>query len=348
MPGGASGIVTGWILAVGLAAALLATIGAGVVRRYALRSQLLALPGARSSHALPTPTGGGAGLVCALLLLTWAPGLPAPLPVWWVVVAAPGVAVLAVVGWVDDRRNTPWRIRLAVQFLVSLALISWWCLQKPGWEVWAGWPARGVDALALGGMVWIMNAWNFMDGSDGMAGSQGLFSALALAWLFAVAGDTAGTALAVVLAGACAGFLVWNLPTAKLFLGDTGSVPLGFAVAALLGSGLISGAVPLAAAPLVMAPFMIDAGMTLLTRVMRGERWYTAHRQHLYQRLIAHGWPHGRVLLLYQGVNVLIMAPAIVITTNNPNWAWPLAGMGIALLTVAWCAAVGWLRSERA
>mgnify|MGYP001818164233 CR=1 FL=1 len=142
--------------------------------------------------------------------------------------------------------------------------------------------------------------------------------------------------LALVVAGACAGFLPLNFPGAKVFMGDVASVPLGFIFAALLVFGLQTGSLNWPASLLVMSLFIVDATFTLLRRVFRGERWYTAHAQHVYQRLIAHGWTHSRVLVLYQVINVIWVLPVIVLAEIYPSNAIILAGLGYFLLGTCW------------
>ena len=192
--------------------------------------------------------------------------------------------------------------------------------------------------MLTGGLfvLWMTNLYNFMDGSNGMAGLQGVFAGCAMAWLFQISGHPDATLLALLLAAACAGFLPWNLGRPRVFMGDVGSIALGFTIGALLLYGAASGAIDPPVAWLVMLPFLTDATMTLLARVMRRERWYNAHRQHLYQRLIARGWPHGRVAVLYQAVNLALVLPAIGVAVRFPAAAW-----GIALaMTLAF--ACGW------
>ncbi len=343
IPGAASGF-NGWLLTLTTLALAFALVG--LIRKYALRSGMLDHPGERSSHSRATPTGGGAGLVGALVIVSLVPSPWWPFSTaWsWVIV---GMVVLAFVGWLDDRRDVSWLARLAVQLLVSIVLLT--CLTltttvtAQGAPVMTGW---GI-VIGVAGLVWLMNAWNFMDGSDGMAGAQGVFCGAVLAGLLLSSGQQVAGLAALALAAACLGFLAWNLPPARIFMGDTGSVPLGLAVGVLLWSAITDGVLTLPVALLVPATFMVDAGMTLLWRVVRGERWYTAHRNHLYQRLIGHGWSHGRVLLLYQGVNVLFLAPAIIYTKNNPDVAWPCAGICVMLMMLAWAVSTARLGGVR-
>jgi Fuc2NAc and GlcNAc transferase len=309
-------------------AALLSFLLSGLATLYARRLGLLDHPGERHSHHVPTPRGGGAGLIAALLLVSLL-AFPGETPRVWAWCVAPGVAVLALTGWWDDHRSLSARLRFLVQLAVSISML--WCSGVYAWTFGA--PALLLAALFL---VWMTNLNNFMDGSNGMAGLQGVFAGGTLAWLYHAAGDEAFALLSLVLAAACMGFLPWNLGRARVFMGDVGSMALGFAIAALLLHGVGSGAFRLPVAWLVMLVFLTDATLTLLARVLRGERWYNAHRQHLYQRLIANGWTHGRVALFYQAVNLVMVLPAIVVAANMPALAWPLA-LGITIVF-----ALGW------
>ena len=289
----------------------------GLATWYAARTGLLDHPGERHSHSRPTPRGGGAGLVLALLVTTlWL--ARGQLPAWWLACLAPGVVALALLGWWDDHRSLGVGLRFGVQLAVSVYLLG--CAAQAGW-------LQGVLPMALGGLflLWMTNLYNFMDGSNGMAGLQGVFAGCVLAWLFALAGDGSTALLVLMLAAACAGFLPWNLGRARVFMGDVGSLTLGFCIGGALLYGVASGRLGLPVAWLVMLLFLTDATLTLIARVIKGERWYNPHRQHLYQRLIAHGWSHGGVALFYQAINLALVLPGIGVAVEFPVLAWPIA-----------------------
>ena len=192
--------------------------------------------------------------------------------------------------------------------------------------------------MVLSGLfvIWMTNLYNFMDGSNGMAGLQGVFAAGVLAVLFHFSGDDQFSLLALLLAACCAGFLPWNLGHARVFMGDVGSLVLGFLFAAFLLYGIGTGAFDYSVALMVMLLYLTDASLTLLMRVIRGERWYNAHRQHLYQRLIAHGWTHSRVAMLYQAINLTLVLPGIVIAVNFPALAWAVALALTLIFILGW------------
>lgn len=306
----------------------------GVFTWYARSRGMLDIPQERHSHTVPTPRGGGAGIVITLALVSWYYTRHAGTAAFWPYCALPGFVVLSLVGWWDDRVSLSARLRFLVQLLVSFYLL--WCLDSSGLS--AGlWPALLAGIFLL----WMINLFNFMDGSNGMAGFQGVFSGLMLSWLYFRANDLDSAMLSALLAFACLGFLPWNLGRARVFMGDVASGSLGFAIASLLVYGVLSGSFTVPVAWLIMLVFLVDATMTLLARVLKGEQWYNPHRQHFYQRLIARGWTHGRVLALYQFINLVLVVPAIAVAVNYPA----LAMVTAFSLTLA--LALGWLLARK-
>jgi len=301
--------------------------------RYAHQRNLIDHPGPRRSHAAPTPRGGGIGIVvaCAAFFV---------LPLFAVYPGATGaaaailfgLAIVAAVGWWDDHFGLGAIERLVVHLLAA-ALLAWALLGNDGLIVAA------VFAL---GTIWSINLHNFMDGIDGLLGMQALF-------VFAVLGcfgshyAQPGYALPMWIAGAAVlGFLPFNFPRARVFMGDVGSGALGFLIAAALGIGLDFGLlVPVQAFVLVSA-FVIDATCTLASRMLRGRRWYSAHREHLYQWL-ARGMSHARVVLLYAAWNLLVVVPALFMLERTDDHDAAIAAgvyaLGIALWIFGkrWC-----------
>jgi UDP-N-acetylmuramyl pentapeptide phosphotransferase/UDP-N-acetylglucosamine-1-phosphate transferase len=235
-------------------------------------------PNERSLHATPTPRIGGlgivAGVVIAFLLIRAEP-------------LAAFVAGLALVSFIDDRRHVPIALRFGAHALAAIIFIL--VLEPHVHPLW-----QGVLVLAI---VWTTNLYNFMDGSDGLAGGMTLFGfgAYALgAWL---AGDAVMAVASGAIAAAALTFLAFNFPPAKVFMGDAGSIPLGFLAAALGLIGWHAGNWPLWFPVLVFSPFIVDATVTLTRRVLRGERFWQAHRTHYYQRLVQLGWGHRNTAL---------------------------------------------------
>lgn len=315
--------------AVSLFAAFLSYYSVRVALRLAKRSGMIVQPGARQSHELATPTGGGLGLIFSLIVTTAGVQLLQPLPGFWWLYMLPGVVLLAVAGWFDDRRHVSSLLRLLVQLAVSLWLLVFFCFQNPVSHI-------GMFAGIIVAMIWLMNLYNFMDGSDGMAGFQGIFAGLVMAVLFLADDQPATAMLSLAVAAACAGFLPLNFPRARVFMGDVASVPLGFIFASLAVYGWYTGAISLVLSILIMSVFVVDTTLTLIARVFAGERWYTAHNQHVYQRLIVHGWSHSRVLMLYQTINVILVLPAIVLAAMYTQYAFVTAGFTLILLGACW------------
>jgi UDP-N-acetylmuramyl pentapeptide phosphotransferase/UDP-N-acetylglucosamine-1-phosphate transferase len=319
-----------WMAAMpGLALAfLVALAGTWLARRYALRNALLDLPGERRSHATPTPRGGGIAIVAAMLpMLAWVAWRE---PAYAAAIAAIGAGMLLVagIGWIDDHRPLSPGLRLAVHALAA-ALLAWAML-----ALGAG-PGKAACGFVLA--LVLVNVWNFMDGIDGLAASQALLAALGYA-LFASGEPVAWLALALV--AACAGFLPFNLPRASIFLGDVGSGALGYLLAAL--AALVLARTRWEQAPLLLLPllaFGIDAGLTLLRRLLRGERWWQPHVQHAYQRW-ARASGHGRVSMAYSAWS--LAALALMLAGRTHSFAFIMSVVGISCLA----ASAIWLRLQ--
>jgi UDP-N-acetylmuramyl pentapeptide phosphotransferase/UDP-N-acetylglucosamine-1-phosphate transferase len=302
-----------------LSAGVLSAAATGIALRVLRQRAILDRPNERSSHTVPTPRGGGWGLLAGLL------------PAWVTIAAvfctleaatlAPvvGVAFLAVVSWIDDRRGLPARVRLVVQILAAAGALV---LLPEGANVTGGivplWLER---TLCLFAWVWFMNLYNFMDGIDGIAGAQAIAVGIGIAAVFGLVGlwgTLAWQGLAV--AAAAAGFLVWNWHPARLFMGDVGSVPLGYLLGWLLLGLAMSGA--WAAAVILPLVFVADATTTLARRAWRREKVWQAHREHAYQRAVQRGIPHDRVVIVLSVANTGLVALALAST------AGPVAGAG--------------------
>ncbi len=264
--------------------------GTYAVRALAIRRGLYDHPNHRSSHHVPTPRLGGIAIVVAALA-GWAGVLAslgdrAPMALPMLI----GGALIALVGLVDDLRTVSPLVKLAGQFVAVAA--SLWLAQLAG-------PAMPLF-LTVVAALWLLmylNFFNFMDGSDGLAAGVGVLAALGLA-LLAGDGDSATVWMTLVLAASAAGFLAFNFPPASIFMGDSGSLFLGYGIG-MIAYGLAVRSFSPVASGLVLSPFLFDAGFTLLRRATKSERLWLAHRTHLYQRLIGAGFGHRRVALLY-------------------------------------------------
>jgi UDP-N-acetylmuramyl pentapeptide phosphotransferase/UDP-N-acetylglucosamine-1-phosphate transferase len=305
-----------WTAAACIAALALATCAAilGFLLKTGLAWRLATdVPNDRSLHTRPTPRIGGWGIVPVgvVAMLIVAPSI-------WL--GAAGAAFLAAVSQIDDRRGLPARVRFAAHLLAVAALI----VTNPAPVPW--WALAAVGFL----MLWLVNLYNFMDGSDGLAGGMALFGFSGYA-VSALAGPTPQLDLGVAsaaVAGASAGFLLFNFHPARIFLGDSGSIPLGFLAGALGYWGWLKGAWPVWFPALVFAPFIGDASVTLLRRLARGERFWQAHREHYYQRMVRLGAGHARTALAWY----LLMLAGIMLA----YWALGFTPLG------QWCAVAGW------
>jgi UDP-N-acetylmuramyl pentapeptide phosphotransferase/UDP-N-acetylglucosamine-1-phosphate transferase len=306
------------------AAAIVPALIAWVVIRVALATPYAARavdrPNPRSLHDAPRPRVGGIGVMLAAL--PWA-AWHAPATLQVVMGCA---AVLAIVSAADDLRSLPAALRLAAHFTAAAVAVI---VLVPD----AHWPLV-ASALAVLAIAWMTNLYNFMDGSDGLAGGMAVigFGACAIA---ASQADVTTLAIAcAALASAAAGFLAWNFPPARVFLGDAGSIPLGFLAGALGLAGCLAGAWPAWFPVLVFSPFIVDATVTFLRRAVLREPGWRAHRSHWYQRLVLAGWSHRRMALTAYALMATAAASALV---ARP--AGELVQCGImAVWVVAWTA----------
>jgi Fuc2NAc and GlcNAc transferase len=278
----------------------------GWLRQYAITRRMLDVPNARSSHRVATPRGGGGGIVAAatvaLAWWSWASGSAA------LAGALLGGLVVAGIGFVDDHRPVPPSVRLAGHSLAAT------------WAVWVlGGPIPGMVGAALGVVfvAWLINLTNFMDGIDGIAGAQTLtVCAAAAALSHLVAPGTGLWIEPAVLGAAAVGFLVWNWPPARVFMGDVGSGYVGFMVA-VLTLRAASVAPALGWCWLILSGvFIVDATLTLARRAARRDRLFVAHRSHAYQHL-ALAWGHRPVTLLVAAINMCWLMPVAVLVALN-------------------------------
>jgi UDP-N-acetylmuramyl pentapeptide phosphotransferase/UDP-N-acetylglucosamine-1-phosphate transferase len=308
--------------AVACVATALATLAwIPLARRWQLHDE----PGRRRLHSQPTPRGGGVGIALGWWLATflacgWAvPAPTSPLP-WLLLV---GGAFLAC-GLLDDVRALPAWLKLALQILVAVGLLTPFLPR----EVSGNWIALGVVWL---GLLYFVNAWNFMDGSNGMIAIQSFLLALALGtW----PGQEPGLALAsFALAGACIGFLPLNFPKARVFLGDAGSLLLGSGLFLLLLASIGTGVLTPLQAMLLSSVVLLDTGLTLARRILRGRPFWRAHREHLYQYAVRRGHGHAPVALAYGAATTVAWLLALSLQGGGS------AIVSFAVLALAWVAA---------
>jgi UDP-N-acetylmuramyl pentapeptide phosphotransferase/UDP-N-acetylglucosamine-1-phosphate transferase len=299
-------------------------LGTWLARRYAMRRRLIDQPGERRSHVVATPRGGGIAIVAsALAAFAWL-AVGQAMPATTAALVATGLALVAAIGWADDHRSlSPWS-RLAVQ-AVAAALVGL-ALHLDG-------HGTGLALFGFATVMVLVNVWNFMDGIDGLAVSQALLVAVGWAWL-GWPGPWAWLLLAT--AAACLGFLPFNLPRARIFLGDVGSGSLGY----LLAAGLLW--LPRGApgwpwlAWLPLSAFVVDAGLTLAMRILRGERWWTPHLQHAYQCWTARTGRHGPTTWSYALWTVAAVATMVLARGGGGGASAAILIVGYAMAAVAW------------
>ena len=278
------------------------------------------VPNDRSLHKAPTPRVGGWGVVpvgvIATLLL--APGL-------WLLALA--TAFLAAVSQIDDRRGLPARVRFAAHVVAVVALVTIFPANAPWWTL--------VILAFL--MLWLVNLYNFMDGADGLAGGMAVFgfAGYAVAALMSSRPSVELAWSSVAVSGAAIGFLLFNFHPARIFLGDAGSISLGFLAGAFGYWGRRGGVWPVWFPALVFAPFIADASVTLARRLLRGERFWQPHREHYYQRMVRCGIGHKKTALAWYVVMTTGIMLAIFALGRGAVFQWCIGAVWVVTLFLA-------------
>jgi UDP-N-acetylmuramyl pentapeptide phosphotransferase/UDP-N-acetylglucosamine-1-phosphate transferase len=330
----------------------LSTLVTWLSLRYARRRNLIDLPGQRRSHSSPTPRGGGLGIVVAVIVglavLAWY--VPAMVPPLRLIIA---VSLIGAVGWIDDHRPLPAWSRLLVHCIAA----SFWLIPLIYAAVFA--PAEqqlgmthietlGIALLFVLACVWSINLHNFMDGIDGLLAVQAMFVLTALTVLCLRDVDSTHPLQFGMWTAAIAGFTLFNFPRARVFMGDVGSGVVGMLIAVAVIWQLSTPQVAATSGIIAASAFIVDASCTLLSRMLRGRRWYSAHREHLYQWMTRAGMSHARVVAWYAGWNLLIVLPVLWWINRltpgamsiKPGYAWA-AGI-YALAIIVWIFGKRW------
>jgi len=301
----------------------------GLVRRVLVSRRRLVIPGERSLHDVPTPQGGGIAIVAATIAAQCLLAAFGIVPSATLLAFGGGGIAVALIGYLDDRRHVPPLVRISVHFAAALWALFW----LGGLPTLGESMTLGIGGYVLGalGIIWSLNLFNFMDGIDGIAASEAAFVAFAGAVLSVVIGSSAAApAIALMLGCACVGFLIWNWPPAKIFMGDVGSGYVGYTIALLVVVAARDNPVAWLVWLILGAVFFVDATLTLARRSSRGERVYEAHRSHAYQRL-ARRWGHRPVTLGALLINVLWLLPCAWLAAVYPEHA---AWITLVALTV--------------
>lgn len=308
----------------------------GRVRAYALARRLIDVPNVRSSHTTPTPRGGGIAIVAAVLL-----ALVVAVPLGMIdprlaLALGGGGSLVAWVGWWDDHSGLRPRVRAAWHAGAAIWALVWLngfpALHLDDWIVPLGYWG---SPLAVIGIVWAINLFNFMDGIDGIAGIEAISVGAGGTLLLWASGHGDAAPLSVALSAL--GFLWWNWSPARIFMGDVGSGFLGFAFGVIAIWSENIGGPPVLAWGILAMVFVFDATVTLIRRGLRRERLAQAHRNHAYQRLVQSGWPHAGVSLAVLGVNLMLLGLVLALRTHL------LPALGGALL----CCGLAYVWVER-
>ncbi len=281
-----------------------------LIRRYSLRNRVLDIPNERSSHTQPTPRGGGLSITVIFILASIIVYILQLISTGQTLALAGGGVLVGLIGWLDDHYDIAagWR---AAAYLLATGWSVYWLSGLP--VIYLGETAIQLSSagfvLSVLAIAWLINLYNFMDGTDALAAIEAISTAVFVAVLFYLESQTGLAILCIVLALATAGFLYWNLPPARIFMGDVGSCVIGFGFGVLALAGENSGSVSIAVWIVLLAIFIFDASFTLIMRIIRGERWYSAHRNHAYQRLVQMGMSHGELALSVLFINMVLLWP---------------------------------------
>jgi len=322
---------------------ILAGFGAAVVITWLMYGYTQSMgmidhPNPRSSHSLPVPRGGGLSIsligITVIVLLALRGGIDSG-----GAALAIGLLLVTIAGWVDDRDTLHPALKMAacmvsgVIFVFGLGSIE--RVEMAGFVVPLGVLAPLLTMLWVAGLA---NAYNFMDGIDGLAAVQAAIAACTIGVWFALHGSENLALLCYAVMAASLGFLVWNWSPAKIFMGDVGSLFLGAVFAGLAIVGNRTHDIPVGAFVILFSVFIADTGVTFLKRLLAGKKVWQAHREHYYQRAVAAGWSHAQVTIAITlaGIGFALLA-TLEMLRAEPRWAWGiidlilLAGLVMAI-----------------
>ncbi len=316
---------------------IISVVVTGSLQKYALHCSLIDVPNERSSHLTPTPRGGGLSIVLIILLCIGVLFLTGQLQKDIAIALGFGGFFVSLIAWIDDHRHIPalWRaIAYAIAAVLAVYFLGGFNHFQP--EA-SGLPLELIGgALAVIWVVWMTNLYNFMDGTDALAAIQAVCLGLSLGVLFWLEGQYGVAMVCFVILAANCGFLFWNWPPAKIFMGDVGSCALGFYFGVLALIGEIGGSVPFAVLFILLSIFICDATFTLLMRIGRNEKWYQAHKSHAYQRLVQLGMSHKKLVIVILIVNISILWPLAWIAYQEQALAFYIACLAGLLMATLW------------
>ncbi|MFH0799359.1 MAG: glycosyltransferase family 4 protein [Pseudomonadota bacterium] len=297
---------------------------------YALRQSLIDCPNERSSHVIPTPRGGGLsiGISCMLGLVVL--GISSYVALNLAVAFAGAGFLVAAVGFWDDHGHVPPKRRVAMHFIAAIwalcfvsGSVSFFHLSLLGWF---------FNVFLVVSVVWVLNLYNFMDGIDSIAAAEAIFVGGSAAAFFYASGATGLALFSILLVVSTAGFLVWNLPPARVFMGDAGSGFLGVMIGMLALAGIKGSSVNIWVWLILLGVFLVDATLTVARRMARGTRWFEAHRSHAYQHAAQRWNSHGKVTMAVFAINVLWLLPWAIAAWRLPHLGPLFAAIAFAPL----------------
>jgi Fuc2NAc and GlcNAc transferase len=309
----------------------------GIIRQYSLRNLLIDIPNERSSHSQPTPRGGGLSITLSVLMSTELLYCLQITSLDLTIALGGGGLLVAIVGWLDDHRDISaiWR---AISYTTA--------------AIWAVYWLDGLNSITLGeyvmslpvsgslfavlGLAWLTNLYNFMDGTDALAAVQAICAGIFSGIMFLSSGRQDLAILCFVISTASSGFLYWNWPPAKIFMGDVGSCLIGFSFGLLAIIGEKSDTLPVLVWFILLSVFICDSTLTLLMRILKGEKWYSAHRLHAYQRLVQMGVSHNNLAMGVLGINVMILWPTAYIAYRWEKLSCVVASIVLLLMCIVW------------
>jgi Fuc2NAc and GlcNAc transferase len=294
-----------------------------VMRRYAIANNIYDVPNSRSSHTLKTPRGGGVSIVIVflgvLVFLWWSTGISDGSLILSILL---GGSFVAMIGFWDDHQHIPARWRFFAHLFAAIVSLSF-LPELPELKVFS--TAFDISAVTYPFyvlmLIWLLNLYNFMDGIDGIASIEAITVSVSAAVILLLNESEAEAQILLILSACVAGFLVWNWPPAKIFMGDASSGFLGFTLGLMAVITSNNDAISIWSWFILLAVFVADATYTLIRRMVNGDKWYEAHRSHAYQILSRQHRSQKKVTVAVLIVNIAWLFPLAYLATKYEYWA---------------------------
>jgi len=296
----------------------------GQLRNFARKKNILDIPNTRSSHHTPTPRGGGLAIISAFLLSVCFYSLNSKLSLSEFFAFAVGGSLVAGIGMMDDIADVSAGLRFLFHCLAVVLGLFWLGGVPPtAISFISSPPILVINFMAALFLVWLLNLFNFMDGIDGLAAVEASSVALGAALILSTKTEASRDVwLLIFFAFSCLGFLYWNWPPARIFMGDVGSGFLGYTIGILMVLTVRSGTMTLPAWIILLGAFLVDATVTLTSRILAGEQWYAAHCSHAYQCAARRFKSHKKVTLVVLIINIFWLLPMAWVAEVRPSLSW--------------------------